>query len=255
MSIDTMNKFLFDMSFDDGVVPEAPAAPTTVTMTFEELDAIKRAVFQDGIADGRAQAEAGYTLKTTELTSRIAAELEAIGRTVGAHSHQRHETIVTAIKAIAQNMLPVYLSKHGYEEMERLVVQCLHELRDEPRLVIRVSEGQLDASIKRFEDMARQSAFPGKLIILGEPGLADNDCRIEWADGGLERTMDTLWTEIAAIMARNIGTPKHAATATAPLATPVTIPAQVHAYEQTIENTAEQITAPPAPIVTGEENV
>ena len=247
MSIDTMNKFLFDMSFDDGVKPPAPEAPTTVTLTFEEVDEIRRLARQEGAAEGRAQAESGYALKTAEMMTHIAAELAAVGRVAGAESQTRRETIVTAIKAIAQNMLPVYLSKHGYEEMERLVAQCLSELRDEPRLVIRVSETQLDECVKRFEGMAAQSAFPGKLIILAEPGMASHDCRVEWADGGLERNMDTLWSEISTILARSVGTPKTAATPAAATYTPVP---SAQPAEHLIDQTIDQL---PTTHPTGEE--
>ena len=35
--------------------------------------------------------------------------------------------------------------------------------------------------------IARAHGFEGRLVVLGEPGIAVGDCRIEWADGGVNR--------------------------------------------------------------------
>lgn len=212
-STDTLNKFLFDVSFDEDAPKDEPKAPPPLVLTIEELESIKAAAYQDGASAARAEAQAQAGLTLADQMARVAAELQTVSGQLGQVSETQRDTIVTAIKAIAQNMMPVYLSKHGYEEMERLVVQCLAELKDEPRVVIRVAEAQLDESIKRFEGLATQSAFHGKLIILGDATLAQNDCRIEWADGGLERTMNTLWNEIEEILAKAMGTYKSHASA------------------------------------------
>lgn len=209
-STDTLNKFLFDVSFDDNAPIDEPPPPPPIVLTPDELEAIKAAMYQQGQHDEMARAAAAEQSREASQLDHIAAELQALGARMEKLTGHQREIIVTAVKAIAQNMLPVYLSKHGYDEMERLVVQCLTELKDEPRLVIRVCEAQLDQSIKQFEKLAAQTAFHGKLIILGDAQLSANDIRVEWADGGLERTMPTLWTEIEQIMSRainNVGTP------------------------------------------------
>jgi len=36
----------------------------------------------------------------------------------------------------------------------------------------------------RFERLAKQSGFEGRLVILAEPEIDAGDCKIEWADGG-----------------------------------------------------------------------
>ena len=38
--------------------------------------------------------------------------------------------------------------------------------------------------------------FDGKIVILAEDGMVDGDCRLEWADGGVERSAAKLSAQI-----------------------------------------------------------
>ncbi len=47
--------------------------------------------------------------------------------------------------------------------------------------------GSTSAAREKLEKISRESGFEGRLVLLAEPEMADGDCRIEWADGGLTR--------------------------------------------------------------------
>ena len=38
--------------------------------------------------------------------------------------------------------------------------------------------------------------YAGKMIILADNTLEANDCRLEWADGGMERSVNLTWSEV-----------------------------------------------------------
>ena len=62
--------------------------------------------------------------------------------------------------------------------------------------------------------MAMERGMNGRIILLGEPGMADGDCTVEWADGGVTRDYQAMLARIETAIARYIETitPKQANT-------------------------------------------
>src|SRR3546814_12442230 len=99
-------------------------------------------------------------------------------------------------------LFPQLARSHGLDELHAVVEQCLERLRDEPRVVIRCADADLDALQTRAEQAAARSGFEGKLVFLADERLKTGDLRVEWADGGAERNQKALWQEIDAVIAR-----------------------------------------------------
>ena len=68
-----------------------------------------------------------------------------------------------------------------------LGVDAFRQLLASPHVVVRVSDKIYDAAREKMEEISRQTGFEGRLVMLGEPEIAEGDCRIEWADGGVIR--------------------------------------------------------------------
>ena len=66
---------------------------------------------------------------------------------------------------------------------------------------------------KSIDDIARAHGFPG-LVVLGEPSVAVGDCRIEWADGGINRDAGLADGAIGEAVARYISARRSVAAAT-----------------------------------------
>jgi flagellar assembly protein FliH len=66
----------------------------------------------------------------------------------------------------------------------------------EPRLVVRVNEAQFDVLNDKISALAGQKAYAGKVVVLADAEIAAGDCRIEWADGGMERNTATMMQKI-----------------------------------------------------------
>ena len=62
-------------------------------------------------------------------------------------------------------------------------------------MVVRVNDAQHASVGKPIEEMVRARGLAGHLMVLAEPDIATGDCRIEWADGGVNR--DRAATEAA----------------------------------------------------------
>ena len=46
--------------------------------------------------------------------------------------------------------------------------------------------------------------FGGRLLLIADEGLGPGDCRLEWADGGIERQAQRTWVEIEQRIARSL---------------------------------------------------
>ena len=115
------------------------------------------------------------------------------------------ETAVLA-HTIASKLSPALMAAHPLTEIEALVRECLDACRREPRLVVRVSEALLDPLGERIERVKAGTSFTGEIVLLSDPGLGPQDCRVEWPDGGAERDMTALERTIGEVVERYVST-------------------------------------------------
>ena len=80
-------------------------------------------------------------------------------------------------------------------------------------MVVRVNEAQHASVGKPIEEMVRSRGLSGHLIVLAEPDIQIGDCRIEWADGGVNRDRATTEAAIDEAVTRYVKA-QHAAAST-----------------------------------------
>ena len=196
-----VRKFLFDsLDFDaeEPTGPIIPAEPELPEPTFSqaELDGVRAAAFAEGRAAGLTEARDGQQQSVAAMLARIAAQTETLVSAEAARSEQAQSESVRLAITILRKMLPGLARRHGLTEIEAMIGDCLADLADEPRVVVRVHDRMLDALKGRIEEVALERGFAGKLVLLADPSLMDTDCRVEWADGGAERDIGRLWQQI-----------------------------------------------------------
>jgi|SRR5581483_10919932 len=203
-----IRKFTFDNDFDrpakaqaakPEVVAEPPPPPPPTFSEQEMADAVaaaRKAALAEGIAQGRAETIA-------DAEKRIAAGLNAIGNHLGSIDKQvravvegLRATSVELSMAIVRQLFPALERRNGVAEIEALVVQCLETLRGEPWFTIRVPAEQVDDLIERVQAVGKGRGFEGRLTVLGDDALKLGDCRIEWAQGGMIRDREQIWSAI-----------------------------------------------------------
>jgi flagellar assembly protein FliH len=198
-------KFLFDTSFDDvaplpalsgQAAPEPPAS---------------RADVEAARAEGMAQGHAAAIAELAERVETRAAEaLLSLDRSVGALLAARttliaetEGTALTVLRTVLQKTVPALCRKDPAAEIEALLARCLTETLDEPRLVLRVSDGLFDMMQGRLEPITQSNGYAGKIVLIADPALANGDAKVEWADGGAERDTARLIAELDDILNRN----------------------------------------------------
>jgi flagellar assembly protein FliH len=73
-----------------------------------------------------------------------------------------------------------------------------------PHIAVRVNDALYATAREKLDDIARTNGFEGRLVVLGEPNIGVGDCRIEWADGGINRDSAAADAAIGAAVTRYI---------------------------------------------------
>jgi flagellar assembly protein FliH len=102
----------------------------------------------------------------------------------------REDSAMIAIE-VGRKLAQVALEAYPLKEVEALLADCLNKLHREPRIVVRVSQASAEALREDIDRLCAEHGFAGRVVIMAEPALVGSDCRIEWADGGVERDLAT----------------------------------------------------------------
>ena len=219
-------KFLFDTPFEvedpggDAVRPVRKPPPPKFDE--EDLERARAEGHEAGKKSGAQEAMQSIEQKISQTMNAVSAQLNGLSQAqVESHERQSREALEVAL-TVVRKIFPRLAGRHGLDEVESVVCDCLERLRDEPRIVIRVADAVLDQVQARIGELAARAGFEGKIVYLAQDGLNPGDVRVEWADGGAERDSERLWREIEQITGRVAGpdTPEATATAPAPAAAP-----------------------------------
>ena len=200
-------KYLFDMPFD-GSKPRversyAPKAPPP-KFSAEEIEAAKLAAFAEGEAAGR---DAAYGDHQQNIEQALQAITGALAQIAGAEERSRiaarKEAVELAV-AIARKLAGRLIARQPQDQIEALVLRCMDDMRDEPRLVVRAAESVVQLLDQRVDQLVAQSGFGGKVVLVPDDTMAPTDCRIDWADGSAERHQAALEQEVDQAVERYI---------------------------------------------------
>jgi flagellar assembly protein FliH len=204
-------KFLFDTSFDAerserakaaAAAQAAAAEPPAPTFSEEELAAARQAGFAEGRSAGLAEAEASQAKRLAVALEAMPQLFDRLAQDFAEEADERSRETLDAALTVVRKLFPELARASGLDEIVAVVAVCLERLRDEPRLVVRCADEDLDPLREKIEQCVARSGFEGKLVFLADERLAPGDLRVEWADGGAERDQAALWKEIDTVIAR-----------------------------------------------------
>lgn len=216
-----VRKFLFDNDFGEAPqstvggarpkgaqgAPGAPAVQAPPAFTEAEMqgacDVARRQGEEAGAARGRTEAVAAFDKQIAGALSTIAQQTAAIAKSVAAEAAAAGKSVDLAV-AIVRKLHPALVERQGLAEIEAVLGQCLESLKQEPRLVAYVHSVRLDALQERLAQLSASSGFEGRVVLIGDDAMGESDCRVEWADGGVEREAGRIWRTIEDTLTRYI---------------------------------------------------
>jgi flagellar assembly protein FliH len=197
-----IRKFMFDRSFDNAGGPVHPARDRRpVTLSYEQLEQLKRDMQTAGFTAGKKAAAEDQASHLNATVDKIAATAGALIAQAEANRPQQEARLREAVLAIARKVLPDFAQRHGLQEIEAVVAGVIGEMTGEPRLVVRVNETQFDSVDAALKAVTEKQGYTGKVVLIADAEVKANDCRVEWADGGVEHNLDALWQSLTKTLA------------------------------------------------------
>jgi flagellar assembly protein FliH len=204
-------KFMFDMDFSaPDRTRERPATAVEIAQTVAAAEA---RAYRDGYDAGQREAKAESDRRAALALEEIKISMQGIAARFSALETRMETEAVDVAIAVARKLCGELIAAEPFGEIIALVKDCFSHLVSTPHLVVRINEELYDGARERFERLAKQSGFEGRLVILAEPEIATGDCRIEWADGGVVLERATIDAKINELVGRYIASRNGAASA------------------------------------------
>jgi flagellar assembly protein FliH len=198
-------KFLFDIDFATGA-DRKPAEPTvTLAEHAVKLAEAETSAHRRGYAEAQTDAKVEFDRRLADAMERIAANLAEANNALKAIETRLECEAVEVAVAVARKLSPTLIAREPFAEISALASECFRELVAAPHVAVRVNDALYAVAREKLEEIVRAKSFQGRLVVLAEPDIAVGDCRIEWADGGINRNAAAAEAAISAAVAGYIG--------------------------------------------------
>lgn len=194
-------KFLFDDEFaHDG--SRTSRSRLTAAEHESALAKAEEESYRRGFLAGQTEMTASDQHRVANATARVADAMSTLtAALVGVEARLEAEAVEVAV-AVAGKLAPGLIAREPLAEIEQLMTDVFAQIRSAPHVVVRLPKELIDGSSAHLLKLAEQRGYAGRLVLLPEPGLGADDCRIEWADGGVVRDRAAIEARIAEVVAR-----------------------------------------------------
>jgi len=193
-------KFMFDMDFS--TPDRARERTATAAEIAQTVAAAEARAYRDGYDAGQREAKAESDRRAALALEEIKISMQGVAARFSALETRMETEAVDVAIAVARKLCGELIAAEPFGEIIALIEDCFSHLVATPHLVIRINEQLYEGARERFERLAQQSGFEGRLVILAEPEIVTGDCRIEWADGGIVRERAVIEAKISELVER-----------------------------------------------------
>lgn len=181
-------RFLFDQEFD----ANGRARPRARAEVFDEDDlaAARAQAYADGEQAGMAAAASGVEANAVQILELIAQGMAGTAEAFNSFAEGWRQDVAGIAVSVGRKLADRLIAEQPMAEIEAMVLDCVGQLQEEPRLVIRTSTPVAEAIADRIDSITARTGFEGHLVVLPDESMTDQDCRIEWAQGGIERSVE-----------------------------------------------------------------
>jgi len=196
-------KFLFDIDFTAVGGSQDRQTVTLAEHALRLADA-ETAAHRRGYEDARTDAGIEVERRMASALEAIAASLAEASTALKAIEARLECEAVEVAVAVARKLAPALVAGEPFAEISALASSCFRELIAAPHIAVRVNDELYAAIREKLEAIARGRGYEGRLVVLAEAEVAPGDCRIEWADGGINRDSAAADTAIGEAVARYV---------------------------------------------------
>lgn len=190
-------KFTFDTIFNEsGEILDEPAKPQKRSYLAKDVEEIRKEAYAEGTRSAQAMADQAIASSLKQMSAVVESLFNVMDKEV---ENVRNEAAQLAF-AIGSKIAGKALDDNPTRGIEELIDDCLENLRSEPHVHIQVHPQNVEDVGTRIQETMNGRAFGGQLHISPSDGLSETDVRIEWANGGVEKSRREIVTTIAKII-------------------------------------------------------
>ena len=210
-----LKPFLFDYSFDDGAdearlaaeeaerrAAEEAAANVAPTFSVEELEAAKSEAYAKGRQEGMDDAMAGIEQQVARTLDAVFSRVPKVFEQHKAWTKEMETDAARLGLAVIGRLAPELVKDKELPEVEAVIREAFGFLTEQPKVMIRVSKDLEESLADKVELMASRVGYEGQVVLVGDPELPVDDCRVSWQAGAVERSLDDIWGQIDQIVDR-----------------------------------------------------
>ena len=211
-------KFMFDLTFDNEVEETLELEKTDVTTTVdeepeiiaptfseEEVEIARQQGYEKGKEEGLAATTEILTKQINETLLKIDKKLLAAFQTQDSFNQDLSRAAHSLAISVCKKMMPAMAKQHSFDEVERVIEEVFVKAIEEPRITLSVHLDLVEAVELRISELTKEKEFEGRVFVRADETMEASDCRVDWVNGGSERSTTELWANITSILDRNIG--------------------------------------------------
>jgi flagellar assembly protein FliH len=173
------SKYSFEPMFTKAGATPPGRANRRKVLTDDDL----AAAHASGLEQGRHEELVKLESSMAELLGAIAQSMHQVQGQLADEIHSLRqdaaEVALTAARSIAGSALDAF----GQEKAAEIVAQAVGQLRDIPRIIVRVPPQLAQAIEERLISSAREAGFSGEIAVRPDPDILMGDCVLDWGDG------------------------------------------------------------------------
>jgi len=196
-------KFLFNVDFAERERKPAEPMITLAEHAIRVAEA-ETAAHRRGYAEAQTDAAVEAQRRVAGALEQAAAGLGQASETLKAIEARLECEAVDVAVAVARKLAPALIEGEPFAEISALASDCFRQLTASPHIAVRVNDALYAAAREKLDAIAHAGGYEGRLVVLAEPGIAPGDCRIEWADGGINRDSAAADAAIGEAVARYV---------------------------------------------------
>jgi flagellar assembly protein FliH len=202
MSMRAPAKYLFDNDFARGGESKPTIALAEHAAKVKDAEA---AAFNRGFAAATTEARNAVEARSAAALERVAAAVESLDRGLLAVAARLECDAVEVAVTVGKKLVPELIAREPFAEIAALASDCFRHLVATPHVVVRVNDALHQIARNKLEELVRSRGLESRLVVLAEPDIALGDCRIEWADGGINRDSAATAAAIDEAVKRYVG--------------------------------------------------
>lgn len=157
---------------------------------------------EEGLQRGRQEAAQATDRATAEALRAIARMMQMMLSGLATEAQNLRGDALDVAMTAAQLMAGHALDQFGTEAVEGFLTDAVSQLRDVPRLVVKVTPELVEDIAPRLEQAARDAGFDGQVVVRPDPAAQAGDVTLEWAEGSIHHDRASSFAAIEAAAER-----------------------------------------------------